>query len=93
MKFGTEVGLGPGDIVLDGDPAPSEKGAHHHYFSAHVALTRSPISATAELLLYVICLVSDEPCLSVTCISASLFDALAGTCFLHLHSARLVSNY
>ena len=22
MKLGTEVGLGPGDIVLDGDPAP-----------------------------------------------------------------------
>jgi len=22
MPFGAEVGLGPGDIVLDGDPAP-----------------------------------------------------------------------
>jgi len=22
MKLGTELGLGPGDIVLDGDPAP-----------------------------------------------------------------------
>ena len=22
MKLGTQVGLGPGDIVLDGDPAP-----------------------------------------------------------------------
>jgi len=22
MQLGTEVGLGPGDIVLDGDPAP-----------------------------------------------------------------------
>jgi len=22
MPLGTEVGLGPGDIVLDGDPAP-----------------------------------------------------------------------
>ena len=27
ITFGTEVGLGPGDIVLDGDPAPPEKGA------------------------------------------------------------------
>jgi len=28
MPLGTEVGLGPDDIVLDGDPAPSpEKGA------------------------------------------------------------------
>jgi len=22
MRLGTEVGLGPGDVVLDGDPAP-----------------------------------------------------------------------
>jgi len=28
MALGTEVGLGPGDVVLDGDPAPSQKGAH-----------------------------------------------------------------
>ena len=26
MPLGTEVGLGPGDIVLDGDPALPEKG-------------------------------------------------------------------
>ena len=25
MSLGTEVGLGPGDFVLDGDPAPSPK--------------------------------------------------------------------
>jgi len=25
MKLGLEVGLGPGHIVLDGDPAPSPK--------------------------------------------------------------------
>jgi len=36
MKLGTEVGLGPGDIVLDGDPAPLKKGAHQPPFSAHV---------------------------------------------------------
>jgi len=28
MPLGTEVGLGPGDIVLDGDPAPPRKWAH-----------------------------------------------------------------
>jgi len=28
MLLGTEVGLGPGDIVLDGDPTPF-KGAQH----------------------------------------------------------------
>ena len=37
MPFGTEVGLGPGDIVLDGDPAP-------------IVAKRSLTSATAELL-------------------------------------------
>jgi len=26
MPLGTEVGLGPGDIVLDGDPVPQRKG-------------------------------------------------------------------
>jgi len=26
MPLGMEVGLGPGDIVLDGDPAPPRKG-------------------------------------------------------------------
>jgi len=36
--------------VTDGDPAPPRKGAQQPHFSAHFALTRSPISATAELL-------------------------------------------
>ena len=27
MKLGMEAGLGPGDFVLDGDPAPPAKGA------------------------------------------------------------------
>ena len=26
MPFGMEVGIGPGDIVLDGDPAPQKGG-------------------------------------------------------------------
>jgi len=26
MPLGMELGLGPDDIVLDGDPAPSQKG-------------------------------------------------------------------
>jgi len=26
MLLGTEVGLGPGDIVLDGDPGPTKRG-------------------------------------------------------------------
>ena len=36
MPLGTEVGLGPGDIVLDGDPAPLPKKATEPHFSAHV---------------------------------------------------------
>jgi len=28
MPLGTEVGLGPGDIVLDGDPAPQHGKEH-----------------------------------------------------------------
>jgi len=39
MSLGTEVGLGPGDFVLDGDPAPPpQKGgrAPPHKFSAYV---------------------------------------------------------
>ena len=51
MPLGTEVGLGPVDVVLDGGLAPS-KGVRPQ-FSAHVYCGKqSPISATAtaELL-------------------------------------------
>jgi len=43
-----EVGLGSGHIVLDGDPTSPRHSSPH--FSAHFALARSPISATAGLL-------------------------------------------
>jgi len=37
MPLGTEVGLGPGDVELDGDSAPPRKGAQQlPLFSAHV---------------------------------------------------------
>ena len=36
MSLGVEVGLCPGHIVLDGDPAPPEKGHSPPQFSAHV---------------------------------------------------------
>jgi len=59
MPLGTEVGLGPGDIVLDEDPAlPAERGtaALPPRFSAHFALARSPISTAAgHLFLDVVC--------------------------------------
>jgi len=51
MSLGTEVGLGPGDIVLDGDPAsPSERGTAAPTFGPSIVFKRSSISATAELV-------------------------------------------
>jgi len=36
MSHDTEVGLSPGDIVLDGDPAPPWKGHSSLHFLVHV---------------------------------------------------------
>jgi len=37
MPLGMEVGLGPGDLMSDGDPAsPQKKGTTPTQFSAHV---------------------------------------------------------
>jgi len=36
MRLGREVGLGSGDIVLDGDPAPAPPKGHSPQFSVHV---------------------------------------------------------
>ena len=56
MPLGREVGLGQGYIVLHGDPAPPSpvKGAQQppSFPSMSVVAKRSPISATAELLLF-----------------------------------------
>jgi len=55
--LGTEVDLGPGHshIVLDGVPAPA-KGAQQPppLFDPCLLWPRSPISATAELLEYIL---------------------------------------
>jgi len=32
MSLSTEIGLDPGDIVIDGDPSASKKRAHHPHF-------------------------------------------------------------
>ena len=54
MPLGTEVGLSPGHIVLDGDPAPYKKPP----LFAHVYCGQtSPMSATAELLLTLFCII------------------------------------
>ena len=36
MSLGMELGLGPGDFVLDGDPAPPPPKGHRPQFSAHI---------------------------------------------------------
>jgi len=55
MPLGTKVCLGPGDIVLDGNPAPSKKGRSTPTFRpVSIMAKRSRMSATAELLLKVI---------------------------------------
>ena len=54
IPLGTEVGLSPGDIVLDGDPAPpTERGtAAPTFWPMSTVAKRSPISASAELLYF-----------------------------------------
>ena len=43
MPLGREVGLSPGHVVLDGDPAPLPKGAHLPNFgSMSIVTKRSP---------------------------------------------------
>ena len=44
MQLGTKVGIGTGDIVLDGDPASP------NFRPTSIVDKRSPISATAEQL-------------------------------------------
>jgi len=41
MKVGMKVGLGPGDIVLDGDPAPPPQKRHSPQFSADVCCDKT----------------------------------------------------
>jgi len=36
VPFGTQVGLGPRHIVIDGDAAPTERGTAGPHLSAHV---------------------------------------------------------
>ena len=52
MSLVTEIGLGPGDIVLDGDPAPPKRVTAPNFRPVYIVAKRSPISAAAELLLH-----------------------------------------
>ena len=63
MPLGTEVGLVPGHIVLDGDPAPpTERGTAAATFRPiSTEAKRSPISATAEHLLLLLRRIAAQP--------------------------------
>ena len=51
MPHGTKVGLGAGDIVLDGEPSARKRGtAPPTFWPISVVAKRSPISATVEHL-------------------------------------------
>jgi len=51
MKLVVQVCLGPGHIVLDGDPDPPQKrDTASNFRPMSIVAKRSPISATAELL-------------------------------------------
>jgi len=53
IPLATDIGLGPGDIVLDGDPAPPPRKGRSSapLFGPSLLWSRLPILATAELLL------------------------------------------
>jgi len=53
MPLGTEVDLGPGDTMLDGDPAssPEKRGTPPSVRPVSIVAKQSPISATAQHLL------------------------------------------
>jgi len=52
MPLGTEVGLGPSDIVLDEDPVTPRKWVQQPptFRAMSIVAKQSPISETAELL-------------------------------------------
>jgi len=53
MPLGKKVGLGPGHVVLDGDPVGTQPptAAPPHFRPMPIVTKRSPVSVTAELLL------------------------------------------
>jgi len=57
MPLGKSVGLGPGHIVLDGDPVGTQRPPQltlPTFRPMSIVAKRSPISATAELLSYIV---------------------------------------
>ena len=51
MKLGKEVGLGPGHIVLDGDPVPHPQNGQSPQLSAHVCCVAKQLDGLRRRLL------------------------------------------
>ena len=67
MPLGTELGLVPGDIVLDGVPAPShEKGHSSPTFSAHVYCGHLTVAHLSNCWALVLVLMNIFPALQYT---------------------------
>jgi len=49
MLLGIEIGLGPGDFVLDGDPAPSPKFSAHLYRGQTAGWTKMVLGIEVRL--------------------------------------------
>jgi len=65
MSFRMEVGLGPGHIVLHGDPGrPSQKGqcTAPNCWPLSIVAKRSPVSASAEHLSRILCVLDIFSC-------------------------------
>ena len=67
-----KLGLGPGNIVLDGDPVGTQPptAAPPHFWRMPIVAKRSPISATAELLFSLF-----DPDLRICTMTAIIFTA------------------
>jgi len=57
MPLGTEVDLGPGDIVLDGDPAPppTQRGTGHLCCFRHISASGLGVVASRASFIAVYC--------------------------------------
>ena len=107
MPLGTEVGLGPGDTLLDGDSASPYGKGHSStptfrpmsFWPTSIVAKRSPISATAELLFYVYIVMRNDTKTSAyacTCFHKLINGNDAVLIFVHdlkqLHNQSLINT-
>jgi len=67
MPLGTQVGLGPGHIVLDGEPAPSRKAARFIYAVSAILLLPVWGYASRVFFIAVLCNLLHPDIASVDC--------------------------